>query len=176
MFVIINLTRRSQGRELLRKYSLYTVDCAQCKVSAITMAGQRPLSHKKQGDWRLVSARQVVRENEELISPSDLGINRERITQYVLLAYSGLCSLQVSAPTVNMDGQQPSSQERWCGPPLDRSGTLTWKLLHFLASGRPSTQEQRGDGRLDDARNLARENQQLITPTDLEIIRERITL
>jgi hypothetical protein len=62
------------------------------------------------------------------------------------------------------------------GPPLDASGFLTWKLLHFLASQRPSAQEKRGDGRLDDARNLALENQQLIGPSDLEIVRERITL
>ncbi len=62
------------------------------------------------------------------------------------------------------------------GPPLDASGVLTWKLLHFLASQRPSAQEGRGDRRLDDARTLARENETLISPSDLEIVRERITL
>ena len=62
------------------------------------------------------------------------------------------------------------------GPPLDASGVLTWKLLHFLASHRPSAQEARGDGRLDAARNLARENEEFIGPNDLEIVRERIIL
>jgi len=48
--------------------------------------------------------------------------------------------------------------------------------LHFLASHRPSAQEARGDGRLDDARDLARENEEFISPNDLEIVRERIIL
>ena len=62
------------------------------------------------------------------------------------------------------------------GPPLDASGVLTWRLLNFLASQRPSAQEERGDGRLDNARQLARDNQDVINPSDLEIVRERITL
>ena len=62
------------------------------------------------------------------------------------------------------------------GPPLDASGVLTWRLLNFLASQRPSAQEVRGDGRLDNARQLARDNQDVISPSDLEIVRERITL
>lgn len=62
------------------------------------------------------------------------------------------------------------------GPPLDASGVLTWRLLNFLAGQRPSAQEERGDGRLDNARQLARDNQDVINPSDLEIVRERITL
>ena len=62
------------------------------------------------------------------------------------------------------------------GPPLDASGVLTWKLLHFLAGQRPSAQEERGDGRLDKARDLVRENEALISPTDLNVVKERITL
>ena len=62
------------------------------------------------------------------------------------------------------------------GPPLDASGVLTWKLLNFLGGQRPSAQEERGDGRLDNARQLARDNQDVINPSDLEIVRERITL
>ena len=68
------------------------------------------------------------------------------------------------------------SWEMPAGPPLDASGVLTWKLLHFLAGQRPSAQQERGDGRLDKARELARENEDLISPTDLNIVRERITL
>ena len=62
------------------------------------------------------------------------------------------------------------------GPPLDASGVLTWKLLHFLASHMPSAQEARGDGRLDDARDLASKNEEIIDPYDMEIVRERIIL
>jgi hypothetical protein len=62
------------------------------------------------------------------------------------------------------------------GPPLDASGVLMSKLLHFLASQRPSAQAERGDGRLDDARNLAIENEELIDPDDLEIAMARISL
>ena len=62
------------------------------------------------------------------------------------------------------------------GPPLDASGVLTWKLLHFLAGQRPSAQEKRGDRRLDNARQLARENETFIGPSDLEIAKERIIL
>ncbi|KAH9014217.1 hypothetical protein EDB85DRAFT_2157573 [Lactarius pseudohatsudake] len=62
------------------------------------------------------------------------------------------------------------------GPPLDASGVLTLKLLHFLADRRPSAQEKRGDQRLDSARELARGDEVLISPGDLEIVRERITL
>jgi hypothetical protein len=60
-------------------------------------------------------------------------------------------------------------------PPLDASGFLTWKLLHFLDSLRPSAQEARGDDRLDDARKLATENRN-ISPSDLQIVMERIIL
>ncbi|KAF8257429.1 hypothetical protein EI94DRAFT_1310029 [Lactarius quietus] len=62
------------------------------------------------------------------------------------------------------------------GPPLDASGVLTLKLLHFLANQRPSAQEKRGDWRLDNARQLARDNETVISPGDLEIVKERITL
>ena len=62
------------------------------------------------------------------------------------------------------------------GPPLDASGVLTWKLLDFLASQWPSAQEKRGDRRLDNARQLASENETLISPSDLEIAKERIIL
>ena len=62
------------------------------------------------------------------------------------------------------------------GPPLDASGTWTWKLVHFLARQRPSAQEGRGDGRLDAARQLARDNQEFISPSHLENVRWRISL
>lgn len=62
------------------------------------------------------------------------------------------------------------------GPSLDASGVLTWKLLHFLASQRPSAQERRGDRRLDNARTLAGENGAFISRDDLEIVKERIIL
>ncbi len=62
------------------------------------------------------------------------------------------------------------------GPPIDASGVLTWKLLHFLAGQRPSAQEERGDRGLDYARTLARGVEPLINPSDLEIIKERIIL
>lgn len=62
------------------------------------------------------------------------------------------------------------------GPPLDASGVLTWKLLHSLASQLPSAQEDRGDVLLDDARRLARDSQDFISPSDFEIVRERFTL
>ena len=62
------------------------------------------------------------------------------------------------------------------GPPLDASGVLTWRLLHFLAGQLPSAQEKRGEQRLDNARQLAREHERLISPSDMEIVKERITL
>ena len=62
------------------------------------------------------------------------------------------------------------------GPPLDATGVLTWKLLHFLVGQRPSAQEERGDGRLDNACQLARDAQEVISPSDWEIVREMITL
>ncbi|KAI0288785.1 hypothetical protein B0F90DRAFT_1799904 [Multifurca ochricompacta] len=61
-------------------------------------------------------------------------------------------------------------------PPLDASGVLTWKLLNFLAGQRPSAQQELGNRWLDDARNLATENEALLSPGDLEIVREKITL
>ena len=61
---------------------------------------------------------------------------------------------------------------RASGPPLDALGVLTWKLLHFLASLQPSAQEGRGNSQLDNARQLVRENQELISPSDLEITSE----
>ncbi|KAH9045897.1 hypothetical protein EDB83DRAFT_1550700 [Lactarius deliciosus] len=60
------------------------------------------------------------------------------------------------------------------GPPLDASGVLTLKLLHFLVSQIPSAQEGLGDRRLDSARKLARDNETLINPSDLDIVRQRI--
>ena len=51
-----------------------------------------------------------------------------------------------------------------------------WKLLNFLAGQRPSAQEERGDCRLDYARQLARENQDFFGPMDLVLVREIITL
>jgi hypothetical protein len=60
--------------------------------------------------------------------------------------------------------------------PLDASAVLTLKLLDFLASQRPSAQAKRGDRRLDDARQLARENESLISPIDLEIAKDKIIL
>jgi len=62
------------------------------------------------------------------------------------------------------------------GPPLDASGVLTWRLLHFLAGQRPSAQEERGEKRLDNARILAVEYEDVISPSDLEIVKERIVL
>ncbi|KAH9035123.1 hypothetical protein EDB83DRAFT_1775628 [Lactarius deliciosus] len=60
------------------------------------------------------------------------------------------------------------------GPPLDASGVLTLKLLHFLVGQRPSAQEGLGDWRLDSARELVRDNETLINPSDLDIVRQRI--
>lgn len=59
-------------------------------------------------------------------------------------------------------------------PPLDASGVLTWRLLNFLASQRPSAQEKRGNRRLDEARMLARENGSQISHDDMEIVKHRI--
>ncbi|KAH9008012.1 hypothetical protein EDB84DRAFT_151634 [Lactarius hengduanensis] len=73
-----------------------------------------------------------------------------------------------------MAGQRPSTQEgrsnRWLD---DASAISMWNLLQFLADQQPSTQ---GDRLLDSARELARASDTLISPGDLEIVRERITL
>ncbi len=85
--------------------------------------------------------------------------------------------MQVSATKVKMAGQRPSTQKGRSDRRLnDESSFLTQKLLNFLAGQRPSTQEGWGDRLLDDARTLAREGETLISPSDLEIVRERITL
>ena len=93
-------------------------------------------------------------------STNNPGITEEKITENKIIT-------QLKVPPKSWEGS---------GPPLDASGVLTWKLLHFLASQRPSAQEARGDERLDDARNLARENEECISPNDLEIVGERIIL
>jgi hypothetical protein len=60
-------------------------------------------------------------------------------------------------------------------PPLD-SDDVWRRRWHYLASHRPSAQEALSDGRLDDARDLAKENEVTIDPFDLEIVRYRIKL
>ena len=55
------------------------------------------------------------------------------------------------------------------GPTLDASGVLASRLLDFLSSKRASAQEKLGDRRLDEARGLAQENGDWISPSDLKI-------
>ena len=59
-------------------------------------------------------------------------------------------------------------------PTLDASGVLASRLLDFLASKRPSAQEKLGDRRLDEARDLAQKNGDLIDPSNLKIARDKV--
>lgn len=56
----------------------------------------------------------------------------------------------------------------------DASGVLAWRLLDFLSSKRPSAQEKLGNRRLDEARDLAEKNEDLISPSDLKIAKDKL--
>ncbi|KAI0280059.1 hypothetical protein BGY98DRAFT_966330 [Russula aff. rugulosa BPL654] len=58
--------------------------------------------------------------------------------------------------------------------PNDASGILAWRLLKFLSSKRPSAQEKLGNRRLDEARDLAQKNEDLISPSDLKIAKDKL--
>ena len=60
------------------------------------------------------------------------------------------------------------------GPPLDASGVLTSRLLHFLAGQLPSAQEERADWQLDQALRLASEDKTLLSREELQTIHDRI--
>ena len=62
------------------------------------------------------------------------------------------------------------------GPPLDASGVLTWRLLHFLAGQLPSAQEKRGDRRLVKALQLATDDEAIISPGDMAVVKDKIIL
>ena len=55
-------------------------------------------------------------------------------------------------------------------------GVLMDRMLGYVAKQSPAEQERRGDKRLDDARTLITENQQVLHSSDIRIIEERITL
>ena len=58
--------------------------------------------------------------------------------------------------------------------PNDPSGALAWRLLEFLSSKRPSAQEKLGNRRLDEARDLAQKNEDLISPSSRKIARDKL--
>jgi hypothetical protein len=60
-------------------------------------------------------------------------------------------------------------------PPLDASGVFAWRLLDFLSSRRPFVQEELGNKRLENARDLAMKNDAMISPDDMAIVKEKIT-
>ena len=53
-------------------------------------------------------------------------------------------------------------------------GVLMDRMLGYVAKQAPSEQEKRGDRRLDDARALIVENQQVIDSGDLQVVEARI--
>ncbi|KAI0265923.1 hypothetical protein BC834DRAFT_158132 [Gloeopeniophorella convolvens] len=59
-------------------------------------------------------------------------------------------------------------------PAIEAAGFLTSRLLEFVANQFPSAQEKRGDKRLQEAREMAKQDEALIDPTDLMIVKERI--
>jgi hypothetical protein len=59
-------------------------------------------------------------------------------------------------------------------PPLDASGIFTSQLHYTLAQNLPSAQEERGNRQLDEARTLALNDEPLMNPRDLEIVKERL--
>jgi len=61
-------------------------------------------------------------------------------------------------------------------PPLDASGVLVWKLLEFFSNKRPSAREELGNKRLHQARTLALANETIISPGDLEVVKDKLTL
>jgi hypothetical protein len=64
-----------------------------------------------------------------------------------------------------------------CRTPNDASGVLGvlgLRLLEFLSSKRPSVQEKLGTMRLDEARDLAQRNEDLISPSDLKIAKDKL--
>ncbi|KAN0137422.1 hypothetical protein V8E53_004867 [Lactarius tabidus] len=121
-------------------------------------------------------ARELVCENAALIrsGPGDSELVKER----TILETGVKVGLESKSdlPMPLQASEYPNTLA--AGLPLDTSGVLTCRLMHFkfLACQRPSVQEERGDQLLDFARQLARENEDMISPSDLEIIRGRITL
>ncbi|KAI9447463.1 hypothetical protein H4582DRAFT_1894038 [Lactarius indigo] len=78
------------------------------------------------------------------------------------------------ATKVKIAGQRQSTQEGRGNQQLDNaSSVMARKLLQFLADQRSSTQGGWGDRPLEIASGLARENEALIDPTDLDIVRQR---
>ena len=55
-------------------------------------------------------------------------------------------------------------------------GVLMDRMLSYVAKQAPGEREKRGDRRLDEARALIEENQQVIDSGDLQVIEERIAL
>ncbi|KAI0248434.1 hypothetical protein BJV78DRAFT_1284781 [Lactifluus subvellereus] len=60
--------------------------------------------------------------------------------------------------------------------PVGGSGVFQSRMLNFLAGQRPSVQEERGNRRIEAAYALTTECAAILSPSDLLIARERITL
>ena len=58
--------------------------------------------------------------------------------------------------------------------PNNASGFLALRLFMFLSSKRPSAQERQGDRRLDEARDLAQRNEDLISSSQLKIAEDKL--
>jgi len=60
--------------------------------------------------------------------------------------------------------------------PPNAGAVITSRLIDTVVKMLPSQQEKRGDQKLDKAREIAQEFGNVISPTDHQIIEERITL
>jgi len=88
-------------------------------------------------------------------------------TQLIVSEHAGITIESTINPGVTEDKtitqvKAPPMSWKGPGPPVDASDVLASNPSHFLGSQRPSDQEQ-GDGRLDDARRLARENEEFLS-------------
>ncbi len=57
---------------------------------------------------------------------------------------------------------------------VNAGGVIVGRMLDYVAKQAPSEQEKRGDKRLEDARSLIVEHQQVIHSSDREVVEEKI--
>ena len=77
-------------------------------------------------------------------------------------------------PLFYRPSMSPNHAERALPP--DAGAVITSKLIDSFVKMFPSQQEKRGDRKLETTREIARENGDVISQADHQIIEERITL